>query len=233
VSKYVWLFCTSSSTLSDLRVEDPLVSNRHCLIFTENKDGRTMAIIEDLSSNGTFVNEAIVGRNKRRELKDRDEIIVLDRARFIFRYPKTIRENNTISQKYTIRQKIGKGHFSEVFSCVEKSTGQVYAVKVFTKDPGGSTDLSSKTDSLQQEIAIFMSIDHPNILYAKDTFDERDAVYLVLELAPEGELFNLIVEKQKLTEEETRKIFLQIFQAVKYLVRFFNLVRLAMFTNPT
>jgi serine/threonine-protein kinase Chk2 len=230
VSKYVWLFCTSGSTLSDLHVEDPLVSNRHCLIFTENKDGRTIVIIEDLSSNGTFVNEAIVGRNKRRELKDRDEIIILDKARFIFRYPKTITEGKIFSQKYSIRQKIGKGHFSEVFSCVEKSTGHVYAVKVFTKSPG---DLPSKIDSLQQEIAIFMGIDHPNILYAKDTFDEQDAVYLVLELAPEGELFNLIVEKQKLSEEETRKIFLQIFQAVKYLVTFFNLARLAMFTDPT
>jgi serine/threonine-protein kinase Chk2 len=206
------------------------VSNHHCLIFTENKNGRTIAIIEDLSNNGTFVNEAIVGRNKRRELNDRDEIIVLDGARFIFRYPKTITENNTFSQKYTIRQRIGTSNFSEVFSCVEKSTGRVYAVKLFTKKPG---DLQSKTDSWQQEVAIFMGIDHPNILYAKDAFDEEDAVYLVLELAPDGELFDFIIEKEKLTEEETRKVFIQVFQAVKYLVRFPNSARLATPTDPT
>jgi serine/threonine-protein kinase CHEK2 len=91
--------------------------------------------------------------------------VLLDKARFVFRYPKAIRENNTFLQKYTILQTISKGHSSEVFSCVEKSTAQGYAVKVFTKDPGESTDLSSKIDSLQQEIAIFMSINHPNILY--------------------------------------------------------------------
>ena len=164
-----------------------------------------------------------MGRNRRRELNDRDEIIVLDGARFIFRYPKNITENNTFSRKYTIRQKIGKSYLSEVFSCVEKSTGQVYAVKVFTKNPG---DLPSKTDSWQQEVAIFMSIDHPNILYSKDAFEEEDAVYLVLELAPDGELFDLMVEKGKFTEEETRKIFIQILQAVKYLVRFFKAVHL-------
>nr|XP_036580616.1 serine/threonine-protein kinase Chk2 [Colletotrichum truncatum]KAF6788611.1 serine/threonine-protein kinase Chk2 [Colletotrichum truncatum] len=45
----------------DIVVEDPVVSNRHCLIFTENKGGDTVAILEDLSSNGTFVNEANVG----------------------------------------------------------------------------------------------------------------------------------------------------------------------------
>jgi len=50
----------------DLILHDPIVSNRHCLIFTENKGNDTIAVIEDLSSNGTFVNEALIGRNKRR-----------------------------------------------------------------------------------------------------------------------------------------------------------------------
>jgi serine/threonine-protein kinase Chk2 len=63
-----------------------------------------------------------------------------------------------------------------------------------------------------------MSVNHPNVLCLKDTFDESDGVYLVLELAPEGELFNWIVMKQKLTESETRKVFLQLFQGLKYLV---------------
>ncbi|WDK14042.1 serine/threonine-protein kinase Chk2 [Colletotrichum graminicola] len=44
----------------DIVVEDPIVSNRHCLIFSENKGGDNVAIVEDLSSNGTFVNEANV-----------------------------------------------------------------------------------------------------------------------------------------------------------------------------
>ena len=63
-----------------------------------------------------------------------------------------------------------------------------------------------------------MGVSHPNMLCLKDTFNESDGVYLVLELAPEGELFNWIVMKQKLTEVETRKIFIQLFQGVKYLV---------------
>ena len=56
------------------------------------------------------------------------------------------------------------------------------------------------------------------IMSIKDSFDESDGVYLVLELAPEGELFNWIVMKQKLTESETRNVFLQLFQGLKYLV---------------
>lgn len=200
---------------SDLIIEDPIVSNRHCLLFTENKGGDTIAVIEDLSSNGTFVNEAIIGRNNRRELHDNDEITVLDKARFVFRYPKH-RETSEFHQQYTLLEKLGKGHFAEVFLCVEKFTGQRYAVKVFTKQPG--TDERSKTEGLQQEIAVLMGVSHPNMLCLKDTFDEKNAVYLVLELAAEGELFNWIVMKQKLTEEETRKVFIQLFQGLKYLV---------------
>ena len=172
-------------------------------------------MIEDLSSNGTFVNESLIGRNKRRELKDHDEITVMDKARFVFRYPKK-RMTSQFLQHYTLLEKLGKGHFAEVFLAVEKATGQRYAIKIFSKHPG--TEERSKTEGLQQEIAVLMGVNHPNMLCLKDTFDEGNAVYLVLELAAEGELFNWIVMKQKLTEEETRKVFIQLFQGVKYLV---------------
>ncbi|TGJ85946.1 hypothetical protein E0Z10_g2838 [Xylaria hypoxylon] len=198
----------------DIVVDDPIVSNRHCLLFTENKGDDSIAIMEDLSSNGTFVNEAIVGRNQRRELQEQDEIAVMDKARFIFRYPRS-RTSSAFLQQYTLLERLGKGHFAEVFLCVEKSTGRRYAVKIFTKHPG--TEERSKMDGLQQEIAVLMGVSHPNVLCLKDTFNEKNAVYLVLELAPEGELFNHIVLKQKLSEDETRKLFVQLFQGIKYL----------------
>ncbi|KAG9785601.1 putative serine/threonine-protein kinase fhkC [Exophiala dermatitidis] len=198
----------------DMIIDIPTVSNRHCLIFNETRNGDTVAVLEDLSSNGTFVNEALVGRNKRRELEDGDEITILDEARFVFRYPKS-RDSSAFNSRYRILQQLGKGHFATVYLCVERSTGFKYAVKKFERRMGESQ--RSQSEGLQQEIAVLMSVSHPNILCLKETFDEPDGVYLILELAPEGELFNLIVSKQKLTEEETRKIFIQLFQGTKYL----------------
>ena len=199
----------------DRIINSPTVSNRHCLLFSENKDGDSTAVVEDLSGNGTFVNNAIVGRNKRRELQDGDELTVLDEARFIFRYPRRT-DSNGFKQQYTVQGQLGKGHFATVYLATEKSTGMRYAVKKFEKRSGPGE--RSRVDGLQQEIAVLMGVSHPNMLCLKDTFDESDGVYLVLELAPEGELFNYIVMKQKLTEEETRKIFIQLFKGVKYLV---------------
>ena len=171
--------------------------------------------MEDLSSNGTFVNEAIIGRNKRRELENADEISVLDQARFMFYYPRN-RDSSAFRQQYRILQQLGKGHFATVYLCVERASGMHFAVKRFEKRQGDSG--RSQTDGLQQEIGVLKAVSHPNVLCLKDTFDEEDDVYIVLELAPEGELFNTIVMKQKLTEEEARKVFIQLFQGIKYLV---------------
>lgn len=205
---------------SDRVINIPTVSNRHCLIFNENKNGGTIAVLEDLSGNGSYVNDALVGRNKRRDLHDGDEISILEVARFIFRYPR-VRDSNGFRQQYSIQSQLGKGHFATVYLCIEKCSGMQYAVKRFEKRRVGNSQAAeekSRVDGLQQEIAVLMGVSHPNVLCLKDTFDEHDGVYLVLELAPEGELFNWIVAKQKLTEAETRKIFVQLFQGLKYLV---------------
>ncbi|CAK7266911.1 serine/threonine protein kinase [Sporothrix epigloea] len=198
----------------DVVVDDPIISNRHCLIFAEHKGHDTVAVLEDLSSNGTFINEALVGRNQRRELQEKDEIAVLDKARFVFRYPKS-RASSGFHQQYTLQNKLGKGHFAEVFLCVEKATGQQYAVKIFSMTPG--IEDRSKTEGLQQEIAVLMGVNHPSVLCLKETFSDKNAVYLVLELAAEGELFNYIVMNSKLSEHDTRRLFKQLFEGVKYL----------------
>ncbi|POS85573.1 hypothetical protein EPUL_003098, partial [Erysiphe pulchra] len=195
----------------DLVLADPLVSNRHAIIFMENKGGHIVAVLEDLSSNGTFVNEGIVGRNKRRELQDFDEVSISDRARFIFRYSNQ-RRSGYFRETYELLEKLGEGHFAEVFSCVDKSTGHLYAVKIFNIQHNES-DISV----LKKEIGVLMSVSHQNILCIKGAYEEPNNIYLLLELASEGELFKWIVKKKKLTEKETRDIFIQLFQGVKYL----------------
>ncbi|KAL3463766.1 serine/threonine protein kinase chk2 [Aspergillus heterothallicus] len=198
----------------DLVLTIPTVSNRHFLLFPENRRGDTVAILEDLSSNGTFVNDAMVGRNKHRELEDGDEVTILDEVRFVYRYPRT-KNINGFRQQYRVLQQLGKGHFATVYLCVERATGTQYAVKMFEKRLGESQ--KSQNEALMQEVGLLMSVSHKNLLCLKDTFDENDGVYLVLELAPEGELFNMIISKQKFTENETRHIFLQLFEGLKYL----------------
>lgn len=182
-----------------------------------------MAVLEDLSTNGTYVNEAYLSRNDRRELQEGDEISVTSASSgFIFRYPRC-RHGKPFAQQYAMKQKLGSGHFAQVFMCNERSTGDCYAVKRFTKNPG--VEERSKYEGLHQEVAMLMGISHPNILCLKETFNEPEAVYVVLELAPNGELFHYISSHSKLSEAQTRKVFVQLFEGIKYLVSSFPPMR--------
>lgn len=180
----------------------------------EFSGSQPIAVIEDLSSNGTWVGGIIVGRNNRRVLKTGDEVEFAGGKQYIFRYPTHMRSSD-FHNMYDLGRQLGSGHFATVHLAVEKKSGQEFAVKIFRKR---RSDDKARTSGLQQEIAVLMSVSHPNVLCLQGTYDEEDGVYLVLELAAEGELFNYIINKSKLTEDEARKIFVQLFNGLKYLV---------------
>lgn len=201
--------------MADIVVRDPSVSNHHCLLFiAKNKSQDTVAVIQDLSSNGTFLNEAIIGRNQRKELKEGDEIAVFDKAHFIFRYPRS-RQTIPFLQQYTLLEPLGKGCFGEVFLCVEKASSEKFAVKTFAKTR--RIEAYTQTKSLQQEIAVLKGVSHPNLLCLKDMFTVGGTLLIVMELA-KSDLFSHIIQRRKMTENETRKLFIQLFQGIKYLV---------------
>lgn len=149
-------------------------------------------------------------------MKTGDEIAVAPGIVFVFRYPHHATANS-FRDSYTLGQRLGSGHFATVHIATEKSTGINYAVKIFKKP---RQDDKSRLSGLQQEIAVLMSVSHPNVLCLKETYEETDGVYLVLELASGGELFEYIIEEGKISEENTRKIFIQLFNGLKYLVSF-------------
>ena len=121
---------------------------------------------------------------------------------------------NGFRDTFQLGRALGSGHFATVYMAIEKRTGIQFAVKVFKKRRSEST----ASQTLQQEIAMLMTVSHPNVLGLKGTYEEDNEVYLVLELAPEGELFNYIIQNQKLSESDTRKIFKQLLNGLKYLV---------------
>lgn len=61
-----------------------------------------------------------------------------------------------------------------------------------------------------------MKLDHPNILWLIDYFEDPKYVYLVLELCSGGELFDRIIANKYYNEEDARMIFRQIISALHY-----------------
>ena len=61
------------------------------------------------------------------------------------------------------------------------------------------------------------SANHPCIINLEDVIDRPNFLFIVLELAEGGELFDKIIEKTKLNKAEAKLHFFQISSAIKYL----------------
>lgn len=59
--------------------------------------------------------------------------------------------------------------------------------------------------------------DHPNVIRLYEVFEDKKFVYLVMELCEGGELFERLIKKVTLSEDEARSFFHQLLKALNYL----------------
>jgi 5'-AMP-activated protein kinase catalytic alpha subunit len=62
-------------------------------------------------------------------------------------------------------------------------------------------------ERVNREIKILKRIKHPNIIHLYEIIESKTAIYLIMEYAAGGELFNYIVDKTRLPEPEAAKYF--------------------------
>jgi serine/threonine-protein kinase HSL1, negative regulator of Swe1 kinase len=74
--------------------------------------------------------------------------------------------------------------------------------------------------ALEREIVIMKLIDHPNILRLYDVWETSSELYLILEYAEGGELFDYLCDKGPLPRSEALSHFQQIITALHYCHRF-------------
>jgi calcium-dependent protein kinase len=120
---------------------------------------------------------------------------------------------------YEFIEELGEGAFGRVVKVRHKKTDEIRAMKVIMKD---QLQLDTEMDEAQleeiaNEINILKSLDHPNIIKVYEYFDYKDKIYIINELAPDGNLFELLKEKKKLYEPLALKILHQILSSVCYL----------------
>mmetsp|Transcript_4749 Transcript_4749/g.11196 ORF Transcript_4749/g.11196 Transcript_4749/m.11196 type:complete len:502 (+) Transcript_4749:15-1520(+) len=109
------------------------------------------------------------------------------------------------------RSKLGEGSYGSVSEAVHRASGSRRAAKVIAKAH------VSDASKLGMEIEIMKVMDHPNIIKLYETFSDHRSIYLIMELASGGELFDRIIEAQCLKEADAACIMQQIFRAVFYM----------------
>ena len=60
-------------------------------------------------------------------------------------------------------------------------------------------------------------LDHPNVIKLVDFSESRQYYYIILELAPGGELFHQIVRLAYFSEDLSRHVITQVAEALEYL----------------
>ena len=118
-------------------------------------------------------------------------------------------------KKMTIREFepltiIGRGAFGEVRVCRQISTGDIVAIKKMRKE-----DMLKKNYLMyirtEREI---MTSSNEWIVNLKYSFQDEYYLYLVMDYLPGGDLMNLLMKKEVLTEEEARFYIAEIILAV-------------------
>ena len=210
----------SGSKNNDIIISNNDCSSVHCqLQIGKSFNHYNLITIKDLSSNGTFVNDILVGRNNSALLRDGDRLSFASTLHYIVRYDLKYKSDRTsFFDKYILTEKLlGTGHYAQVKEAVERESGRICAVKIFNP-----TSQGGQATQLNRELEILVNLNHSNIVGFYDTFLEPVSMmalttFLVLEKVNGGELFNRIVKKGKLGQDETKELCMQLLNGLQYL----------------
>lgn len=118
-------------------------------------------------------------------------------------------------ERWELLEKMGDGAFSNVYRArdLERAHPDGVAIKVVRKYEMNSMQRAN----ILKEVQIMRQVDHPNIIKLIDFAESKQYYYIILELAPGGELFHQIVRLTYFSEELSRHVIVQVAKALEYL----------------
>lgn len=114
--------------------------------------------------------------------------------------------------RYQIIKTLGEGSFGKVKLAQHLTTGQRVALKIINRKTLAKSDMQGR---IEREISYLRLLRHPHIIKLYDVIKSKDEIIMVIEYAGK-ELFDYIVQRGKMPEDEARRFFQQIIAAVEY-----------------
>lgn len=109
---------------------------------------------------------------------------------------------------------MGKGTFGKVRVGTHLLTDEKVAVKILEKDK--IVD-SSDVDRVSREIHILKILRHPVVVQMYEIIESEKELFLIMEYARGGELFDYIVSHKRVKEKEASRFLWQIISGIEYL----------------
>jgi len=114
---------------------------------------------------------------------------------------------------YVMKKDIGEGNFGKVKLAEFKPTGEEFAIKILNK----KKIKKQMKNVMLRENEIITKLNHINVVFVYKIIDTPEDYYIVMEYCKLGELFDYIVEKKRLDEEEAAVFFYQLINGVEYI----------------
>jgi len=112
-----------------------------------------------------------------------------------------------------VGKRLGAGKFGSVYVARDRRTGFIFALKVLDKVQLIKHRVEHQ---LRREIEIQSHCRHVNILRLYHFFHDESRVYLMLEMAPGGELYRLLQDRGSFSEARSAWYFKQMVEAILY-----------------
>ena len=119
-----------------------------------------------------------------------------------------------ILSNYRINRVLGKGTFSVVKLATDIRTNEKLAIKILEKN---KIKCSRDYNRINREINILKKINHLNVVQVFEIKEDLDKYYIIMEYCEKGELFDLILTKKKLSEDDSAYYFYQLVNGLEYI----------------
>ncbi|CCW66258.1 unnamed protein product [Phytomonas sp. Hart1] len=121
--------------------------------------------------------------------------------------------STVIVKHIVIGHVLGSGGFGKVYFAFDRKNNKNVAVKRIDKE---IVKRQGTQEYVEREIDMMRKIDNKHIVRLLEAIETPDAYNLVMELAPNGELFDKIVDSERFDEKVARNYFQQLIHAVHY-----------------
>ncbi|KAM1762090.1 hypothetical protein ACFX12_004779 [Malus domestica] len=122
--------------------------------------------------------------------------------------------------RYELGRTLGEGNFAKVKFARNVETDENFAIKILDKEKVLKHKMIGQSYpfllQIKREISTMKLIRHPNVIRMYEVMASKTKIYIVLEFVTGGELFDKIASKGRLKEDEARKYFQQLINAVDY-----------------
>lgn len=116
---------------------------------------------------------------------------------------------------YILEETLGVGTTGKVKLAERISDKRKFAIKIIRKSY--FENKPSSQNKIRREISLMRFLDHPHLLKLEDVVESQNHLYIVMEYAPKGELFDYLVTRRTLSPDIALNFFRQIIYGLDYL----------------